>query len=215
MGNMLKTLREQRRWTQEETAERFGLSLGGYRKLENGQRSLDQQHLDRAALVYDITRSEVLGDERAPDPVVEIIGRAGAGPDGSVLFADGDQNFGEVPAPIGATATTKALEVAGNSMYGLANDGWLLFYDERTEPMREYMGEPCVCWLPDGRVLVKIPRPGSSRGLFHLESVNAPPMYDMTVEQMALVTDIKPRRAAQKYIRRNPDHPVEDVHFSK
>jgi len=146
---------------------------------------------------------------------VPIVGYAGAGPDGSVLYAEGDGNFGETIAPIDAPDTTEALEVRGNSMHGLANDGWLLFYDDKTAPASEHMGEPCVCWLSDGRVLVKIPQPTRDPGLFHLESVNAPTMRDIPVDAMALITDIKTRAAAKRYIRRHPNIPIADVVVSR
>lgn len=184
----------------------MGMSRSGYVKLEGGERKLNDQHIAKAAQVYAVPAAEILNQA-----MVEIIGLAGAGPDGSVLFADGHGNFGEVPAPAGASDQTKALEVRGNSMYGLANDGWLLFYDERTEPRDEYLGEPCACWLPDGRVMVKVPEPSRIPGLFDLVSTNAPPLRDQVVDWMALITDIKPRRAAQKFIRRNPDQLVQNI----
>ena len=143
--------------------------------------------------------------------VVPIRGKAGAGPDGSVLFATGDGNFGEVPAPEGASVNTSALEVQGDSMRGLANDGWLVFYDEKESPRPDHMGEPCVCFLEDDRVLIKTPWPGSESGLFHLESFNAPLMRDVPVRYFAFVTDIKPRKSAQRYIQRNPTVEVSDV----
>ena len=142
---------------------------------------------------------------------VPIVGYAGAGPDGSVLFAEGQGNFGETIAPIDAPETTEALEVRGNSMHGLANDGWLIFYDDKTSPTAEHIGEPCVCWLSDGRVLVKVPEPAGAPGLFHLGSVNAPTMRDVPVDAMALVTDIKTRAAAKRYIRRHPNVPITDL----
>lgn len=148
---------------------------------------------------------------RQSERTIPIVGLAGAGPDGSVLFADGDGNFGEVPAPVDAAETTEALEVRGNSMHGLANDGWLIFYEEKTEPNREHFGEPCVCWLAGGRVLVKTPQPTAAPGLYNLESVNAPTMRDVPVDAMALVTDIKTRAAARRFIRRHPDTNIEDL----
>jgi hypothetical protein len=143
--------------------------------------------------------------------LIPIVGLAGAGPDGSVLFAEGDGNFGEVVAPIDAADTTEALEVRGSSMHGLANDGWLIFYEEKTEPNQDHFGEPCVCWLAGGRVLVKIPQPTGVPGIYNLESVNAPTMRDVVVDAMALVTDIKTRKAAQRFIRRNPGTAVVDL----
>jgi hypothetical protein len=142
---------------------------------------------------------------------VPIRGLAGAGPEGSVLYSSGDGNFGEIEAPRDAKDTTEALEVRGNSMYGMANDGYLIFYEDKEEPSENHMGHMCVCFLQDERVLVKFPSLGSAPGLFHLESVNAPMMRDIPVRHFAIVTDIKTRYAAQKFARRNPHIPIEDV----
>jgi len=157
-----------------------------------------------------ITTAQVLGLDPealaagiASPSNVPIVGYAGAGPDGTVLFAGGDTNFGDTDAPKGATMTTVALEVRGDSMTGIANDGWLIFYDDPAPPSPSHMGEPCVCWLADGRVLVKTPYPGRGAGLFDLESVNAATMRDTPVEQMAIVTDIKTRRSAKRFINLN------------
>ena len=100
-------------------------------------------------------------------------------------------------------------------MHGLANDGWLIFYEEKTEPGPEHMGEPCVCWLSSGRVLIKEPQWGTAPGLFHLTSLNARTMPDVPVDAMALVTDIKTRAAAKKYIKRHPNMPIDDLVVGK
>ena len=96
-------------------------------------------------------------------------------------------------------------------MRGLANDGWLIFYDEKESPRPEHMGEPCVCFLEDERVLIKTPWPGSEPGLFHLESFNAPLMRDVPVRYFALVTDIKPRRSANKHINQDMARHFDEV----
>lgn len=197
-----------------EAAESLGLAYQTYAGHENGSRAFDNEAAAQYSRRFKVSLDWLLtgrGDSNLPEFFVPIVGRAGAGPDGTVLFATGDGNFGEVPAPVGASDTTEALEVQGDSMRGLANDGWLIFYDDKLPPMEEHMGEPCVCFLEDDRVLVKVPEPGSQAGLFHLFSVNAETMRDVPVRFFALVTDIKPRRSAQKFIRRNPDHPINDV----
>jgi hypothetical protein len=157
-------------------------------------------------------KGPMLPDE---ERTVPIVGYAGAGPDGSVLFAEGDGNYGEATAPIDASETTEALEVRGDSMHGLANDGWLIFYDDKIDPSAEHMGEPCVCWLASGRVLIKEPQWGTAPGLFHLTSLNARTMPDVPVHAMALVTDIKTRAAAKKYIKRHPNMPIDDLVVEK
>lgn len=147
------------------------------------------------------------------EPIVRMVpinGLAGAGPDGSVLYATGDGSFGEIQAP-DDEETVAALEVRGNSMHGLANDGWIIFHEEREPPNDGHFGNLCVCWLADQRVLVKIPHPSKHPGLFNLESANAPMMLDIAVEYFAYVTDIKTRKAAQRYVRRNPDKIIPEL----
>lgn len=189
----------------------FGWNYDTYIQHENGTRGISRAAA-KYAKAFRVSEGWLLtgeGDEEVF--YVPIVGLAGAGPDGSVLFAEGDGNFGEIIAPPGAAPETEALEVRGTSMHGMANDGWMIFYDERTAPSAEHMGEPCVCWLEDGHVLVKTPYPGQEPGLFNLESTNAPLMRDVPVRSMALVTDIKTRKAVQRFIRRNPDVRFDDV----
>lgn len=203
--------------TAKDAAIYFGWSVDTYTQHENGTRGIVRA-ADKYAKAFRVSQGWLLtgegdGPEKGPT-MVQIVGKAGAGPDGSVLFATGDGNFGEVPPPEGSSVNTSALEVQGDSMRGIANDGWLIFYDEKESPTEDHMGEPCVCFLEDDRVLIKTPYPGSQPGLFHLESVNAPMMRDIPVRYFAFVTDIKPRRSAQKHIRRNIGEPVEDISTS-
>ncbi|MGO4449065.1 helix-turn-helix domain-containing protein [Phyllobacterium sp. TAF24] len=210
MGNKLRELRLARKMTHDEAATAMGVSRSQFIKLERGERRLTVEYLNQAAKAFGVTPAELLEDVVIPE-TTPIVGRAGAGPDGSVLFATGDGNFGEIPAPVNSTTTTEALEVQGDSMTGIANDGWVITYDEKQPPNEDHMGEPCVCWLEDHRVLVKIPFPGRGAGLYDLESASAKTMRDVPVRYFALVTNIIPRKAAKKFIKRNPDHQIEDV----
>lgn len=201
--------------TPMDACMRFGWNYDTYIQHENGTRGISRAAA-KYAEAYRVSEGWLLTGEGDDEiQYVPIVGLVGAGPEGSVLFADGDGNYGEIIAPPGASAATEALEVRGNSMHGMANDGWMIFYDEKVAPGRDHMGEPCVCWLEDGRVLVKTPYPSREPGLFDLESINAPLMRDIPVRAMALVTDIKTRKAVQRYIRRNPDVHFDDVIIAK
>lgn len=211
----LRLARERRGFASaKDAAQFFGWPYQSYLQHENGLRGLTRV-AKKYAQAFRTTEAWLLtgeGDNPQGETItVPIAGLAGAGPDGAVLFATGDGNFGEVPAPKFASVHTAALEVRGDSMRGLANDGWLIFYDQKESPTSDHMGEPCVCFLEDGRVLVKTPYPGTRPGHFHLESVNAPMMLDIPVQAFALITDIKPRRSAQRYILRTGGEGVADV----
>ncbi len=142
---------------------------------------------------------------------VPIVGKGGAGPDGQVLFAHSDGEFGEATALPNATEDTRALIVEGTSLRGMADDGSLVFYDSPLPPSEAHIGELSVCWLEDDRVLIKYPYPGSKPGLWHLESTSAPTIRDVPVRMMALITGSITRAAAKSFIRRSPHFTFEDV----
>lgn len=191
----------------QKLAEFMNISRSQLSKALSKNRVLSARELERAVLFF----KDAPEAFRTPQRMVPIVGYAGAGPEGTVLFATGDGNFGEIPAPEGASSSAMALEVKGDSMRGMAEDGWIVLYEDKEPPNEDHMGEPCVCFLEDDRVLIKTPYPGRQPGLFDLESVNAPTMRDVAVRYFAFITDIKPRRSAKKFVRYNPDHVIEDV----
>jgi len=74
-----------------------------------------------------------------------------------------------------------ALIVKGNALHPRYFDGERLLYRrDGTEPS-ELLGKECVLRLEDGRMLVRILRPGSKPDRFHLESWCAPLMEDQAV----------------------------------
>lgn len=193
--NFLKQLRLAKGWKQEEAAAAMGLSYGGYNKLEYGENQLTLVTIANAAKVYGVPKSYVLaGPETVP-----IVGFAGAGPNGEVVFEESAGELGEAPMPPGGTDRTVALEVRGRSMRGIAENGWLVYYDDRKDPITDdLVGELCVVSVPERGVLVKTPQRGRIPGHFDLESTNDETMRDVRIEWAALVTAIVPRRAARK-----------------
>lgn len=131
---------------------------------------------------------DLLTDEGVP-----VVGYVGAG--FAAHFYEPHEDFVTVPRPPNATNTTVAVLVRGESMRGTAEDGWVLYYDKEPGPITDDMiGELCIVWCADGRVLAKKPKKGSAPNRFHLESTNADTMYDVDVINASLVDWIKPRR---------------------
>lgn len=190
----------------------MGVPYGTYSSHENGNRDYGQDEADRYGAFFRVDAGWLMtGSGQPTRRMAPIVGHAGAGPDGNVMFAEGQGYFGEVPPPTGSGPDVVALEVVGHSMRGMAEDGWIIFYEEIQAPGPYLYDELCVCWLEDGRVLVKYLQPGREPGLFDLESTNAPTLRDVPVREAALITHLMPRKSAQKFVRRNPAIKITDA----
>lgn len=124
---------------------------------------------------------------------VPIVGLAGAGPGGSIVFGEGDGGLGEAQMPADGSDETVAVEARGDSQRGIAENGWLVYYNNRHDPPNDSLvGKLCVVGLADGHVLIKTLRRGRKKRHFDLESASAPLIQDALVEWAARVTWIKP-----------------------
>jgi phage repressor protein C with HTH and peptisase S24 domain len=119
-----------------------------------------------------------------------LVGKVGAGSeitrfeDGVVLEA--------VEAPPGIQAPNAAV-IHGDSQYPL-QEGWRIFYGPEHQGVAEdCLGKLCVVQVKDGPTLLKTLKRGSRRGLFRLESWNAPPREDVKLAWAAKVIFIQPR----------------------
>lgn len=124
---------------------------------------------------------------------VPIIGRVSAG--AKIIRFPDDGTWERVPAPIGATANTVAVEIEGTSL-GPLFDRWLVFYDRVERPItKALIGKLCVVGLPDGEVLVKKVIASKTKGLFHLQSntLDNATIHDQEIAWAARVKSIAPR----------------------
>jgi transcriptional regulator with XRE-family HTH domain len=119
-----------------------------------------------------------------------LVGKVGAGSE-ITRFDEGTVLAG-VEAPPGVEAPNVA-EISGDSQYPL-QEGWLIFYGpEHQGVAEECLGKLCVVQVKDGPTLLKTLKRGSRKGLFRLESWNAPPREDVKLLWAARVIDIRPR----------------------
>lgn len=150
--------------------------------------------LTKIADILGITVSDIVyGDTLGK--TVPLVGYVGAG---SEVIAYDDHAMGDgvrhVEAPPNTTLNTVAVQVRGDSMAGVADDGWLLYYDERQdEPEPDLIGKLCIVWLEDGRTMVKKLYKGSSPGYWSLLSTTTGKLEeDVRVLHAARVKWIKP-----------------------
>ena len=121
--------------------------------------------------------------------VVPLVGYVGPGSE--VIFAHQTQSEppGEaVMPPGGSNFDLIALEVRGEAMPGVADDGAVIYFrDDRLPPTEELLGKLCICGLDDGRILVKRLQRGRDPGRFDLYSGIGAPLLDAPVTWAALV----------------------------
>lgn len=193
--------------TAAAAAEAHGWNRNTYASNENGNASFSYRRAKEYAQAFRV-RPEWLYDAQDPmrgggDGLVRIIGKVGANPEGIVLFATGQEGDDLAPVPPGGTDSAVALQVAGHSMRGLADDGALIYFeDQRTPPTPDMLGHVVVVETESDEVLVKRLLRGSSPGRYDLESVVGPTRHDARLRWAAHITAIIPPFQARRIIVR-------------
>jgi len=177
---------------QTELARRIGVTQPTVSRWISGKQKPDaDQRATIMRLAADL--GVIDGVDNGGLSTVPLIGYVGAG--GEAQFSDGQGPFGEVAMPpVGENKNMVAVEVRGDSMVGVADDGYLIYYNDRRDPPTDDMlGKLCVVGLDDGRVLIKKLHRGRGPGLYDLYSVIGAPLIDQSVEWAARVTCIIPQ----------------------
>ncbi|HYD45127.1 MAG TPA: helix-turn-helix domain-containing protein [Phenylobacterium sp.] len=193
--------------TATDAADAYGWNRNTYASNENGNAPFSFRKAKEYAKAYGV-RPEWLYENSGPmkparEPRIPIVGKVGANPDGTVLFAHGQLTGDTLPLPPDGSETAKGLEVAGYSMPHFADDGSAIYYDyERTEPAEEWVGHVVIVQLDTDEVLIKRLLRGSAPGLWDLESLFGPTRRDARLAWVALVTAVIPPLQARRIIRR-------------
>lgn len=197
MGERLRRARQAAGFKSARAAAiQFGWGVSTYAAHENGQNDFDALTAEKYGRAFKTTAAWLLtgGDNARPRTrSAKLVGYVGAGAEAH-FYGDGQGEVGEVEMPPDAPDSTVAVEVRGDSMFPLAEDGWLVYYDETPRPPTDdLVGKLCVLSLEDGRVLLKRLGPTRGAGLFDLFSTNAPPIVGVRISWASRVTWIKPR----------------------
>lgn len=59
----IKIMREMNQWTQEEVAEKLGMSTTGYAKIERGQTNVSVEKLKQIAQIFNVNVAQLLDDD--------------------------------------------------------------------------------------------------------------------------------------------------------
>lgn len=127
-------------------------------------------------------------------PQIRVVGYVGAGQ--RVYAYDDMQGAGEtITRPPMTVGDLLAVEVKGESMLPLAEEGWHIVYTaEATVDEHEVLNRVCVVQLDeDESMLVKRVMRGTKPHHYHLISTNAPMIEDAKLRWAAVVKAIVPR----------------------
>lgn len=197
LSTKIQLLRKKLGLTQPEFADRVGVSQGTVSRWEKGA-APSHQHLLEMAKLEGVSLDEFLlgavGRPSEPGPPIPVVGYVGAG--ASVYPVDDEseaEGFGTVERPPFITGDAIAVEVRGDSLYPVAEEGWKLIYTGEAAVIEDdVLNKLCVVALVDGRVLVKRLVRGSKSSRYHLVSTNAPMIEDVEVLWAAKVRAIIP-----------------------
>jgi transcriptional regulator with XRE-family HTH domain len=200
-------------------AQRFGWSRNTFSSNENGNAPFSFKRARAYAEAFGVSTvwlyggdeftpqaaSEADGARPAPETLVPVVGKVGADLDGRVLFAYGQGGGDLVPLPPGGSDKAVALQVAGYSMPGFAEDGGLIYFEQQmTPPTPDMLGQIVVVETAEGEVLVKRLLRGSTPRLYDLEGLVGPTRRDCRLRWAAHITAIIPPHQARRIIRSNP-----------
>ena len=174
--------------TATEAARAFGWPVSTYLGHENGDRIPSRPTAKKYAARYKVRWEWLLegeGQAVAKGGSIPVEGYVGAGAE-FIPFEDNNAGLGDSPSVI--EPNSAAVIVRGESMYPRYFDGEHLYYIKEPRNPADLIGEECVLKLLDGRMFVKILRRGSKKGVFNLESWNAPTIEDQQVEWASPVT---------------------------
>lgn len=184
--------------TATEAARAFGWKPPTYLGHENGDRNPSRDTAKRYAAAYKARWEWILEGgpllDAPKEETVPIVGDVGAG--ARVIFSGEPQGgHDRAPRPPGSSPNTVAARVRGDSMPGVAENDWLIYYDERVRGLpEEWIGQLCVVWISEDEVYVKKVYRGRESGGYLLVSTGGlPPIEVEEITWSAKVSWIRPR----------------------
>jgi repressor LexA len=183
--NRLQELRQAKGWSQGELAQAVGTTGQQIGRLEAGTRKLTVEWMRLLAPALGVNIIDLMAS--GAQNTVPLVGFVGAAAE---IFSIDDHEKGagreEVDRPQGASSSTVAVRVRGDSMRPTYKDGDMLYYDfQANGDLDHLIGHDCVVKLADGRALVKELRKNSAG--YWLHSHNADPMIGVSIEWAAKV----------------------------
>lgn len=197
LADRIRAIRQTSGLNQTEFAEKLGTTQSTVTRWEAGSVPGGAM-LKQIANFANTSVERLLGSEdlaATTGDAIPVVGYVGAGaqvlPFNDYPHGDGMDHIERPPFVHGRAV---AVEVQGDSLFPVAEDGWRLVYTgERSLSEEDVLNRLCVVMLLDGRCLVKRVTRGTMPQRYHLLSTNAPVIEDVEIEWAARVKAIVPR----------------------
>lgn len=191
--NQIRKIRQHKRMTLEQVAEKAETSFAQIQKLEKGERRLTVDWMQRIAKALGCAPQDLISDSLSPiESNLELSNNlnptltsthvkvAGYVIRGEVNFVD---NLGTIEAPEEAVkAGAVALIVKDNDNHPVYKKGDAVLYVPLVGMDKSFIGHDCVVETDDGRTLLCELHPGSAAGLYMLARYGAPALYDVKLK---------------------------------
>lgn len=173
-------------------ASAFGWNENTYKSHENGVRGvrgLPEVALRKYARAFRVPWEWLaVGRDGEPIKTIDVVSYVGAGAE---VFP-ASEPFDEIEPPPDCPPGAFAVCIRGDSQMPVYEDGDLLVCVPAPDP-NSHLWRRVIVDLEDGRRLLKQLAPGSKKGLFNLLSLNASPMNDVPVVQVAKIVWHRPK----------------------
>lgn len=196
LKDKIKKIRQSMGLKQDAFGEMLGTNQSTVSRWERGA-SPEGPMLQKIADLANTTVERLLGVDAlsgTPANTIPVVGYVGAG---AAVYPYDDYPRGDgmdfIERPAFVTGQAVAVEVRGDSLLPVAEDGWRLVYTGQQAILEEeVLNRLCVVQLTDGRMLVKRVTRGTSPQRYHLLSTNAPMIEDVEIMWAARVKAIIP-----------------------
>lgn len=190
LPDRLKLARERRGFsTAAEAAEALGVPYGTYSGHESGLRGVKRASAERYASFFRVPLAWLLtGDGPPPEQIsaniVPVLGGISAGGtfDSSAEQIEHGEPLYEIELPISVGPDAIAFEIKGESMWPRYDAGDVIVCFRRSIDPETMLGFEAAVGTPDGTRYLKRLIRGAERGLYTLESHNAPPIRDVELD---------------------------------
>lgn len=175
---------------QADLVDRTGHTKSEVSEWVNEGRRYNADVLAEFARAIGVDPAELLQPPGESKPEGTLVGKIGAGAE--ITRMEEGTHLGGVPIDFLKDFPNVA-EIEGDSQYPL-QDRWRVFYGPENQGVPERcVGHLCAVQELNGPCLLKTLKRGSRKGLWRLESWNAPPREDVKLVWAALVGGIQPR----------------------